>query len=199
MNLNRENKRITQLMLPRYKVKIKNPGQFKIGEIITLQSDGNGGWKAKVGSKSIPEKELSEFPDIYQKLSWADYRTSAELPKYVKSGDGETIMMVKSWGELNGKPMFKTVVSGRTLTVSSLEKTKPATSSEFDNFIRHITNNHTSMRDAIKSTGLSHHALANLLECSRPTLYKRFGDGLWRDSQLETLTRLKLSKIYSKP
>lgn len=199
MNLNREKKRNEQLMFPRYKAKIKNPGPLAAGEIVTLQPDGKNGWVAKVKGKTIPEKELSEFPDIYQRLAWPEYRIEKELPKYVKSGDGETIMMVKSWGVLNGKSMFKTVVSGRTLTVSNLEQTTPATSAEFDDYIRGITNKNTSMRAAIKTTGLSHLALANLLEISRPTLYKRFNDGLWRDSQVETLTKLKLSKIYTKP
>lgn len=186
-------------MWPRFRVKIKNPWPFSIGEIITLKPNRGGALGVRVQGFSLREKDFKEFPEIFQPLGWAEFRTPKELPKYVNSGDGEKVYFVKSWGSMNGKPIFKTVVAGRTITCSGLQTTTPSTKADFDKYMGKISNSNTSLKAAIKSTTLSAEKLAELLECSKPTLYKRFKDGLWKDSQAETLLRLKLSKIYTKP
>lgn len=44
----------------------------------------------------------------------------------------------------------------------------------------------------LKKLELSHQQLANLLEITRNTMYKRFEDGKWKTYHLRILRRLKL-------
>jgi len=48
------------------------------------------------------------------------------------------------------------------------------------------------VQDILKEKGISHEVLAEKLEVSRPTMYKRFVSGKWKTSQLRTLKKLGL-------
>ncbi len=49
-----------------------------------------------------------------------------------------------------------------------------------------------ALQSILKEKGLSHEALAEKLEITRPTMYKRFISGQWKASQKRTLKRLGL-------
>lgn len=44
----------------------------------------------------------------------------------------------------------------------------------------------------LKLKGMSHEDLAEKLEITRKTMYKRFNDGMWKNHQKKTLKKLNL-------
>lgn len=130
-----------QLLIPRYKLYEKYPGQTEpTGTIFTK---GFKGFfhpdKPSINNKSIVysahEKWLKEYSNLFKKLEWWEERKKKDLPQYLrytdKASPAHGIHKVMSWQEYNlgivrlqhyGKVSFK------------MSTIKPAKQEEYNNF-----------------------------------------------------------------
>lgn len=130
-------KQVEELLKPRYKVIADYPyAAYKVGDIINT-------YESAMAIALNCEKEdckicLKDYPQLFKKLEWFERRQAPELPDYLKDEHGEV------WKVYQYLSAFSTSVNlyknfkdeEMPYGSHSLYELKPATISEYNDFIK---------------------------------------------------------------
>src|SRR5690606_30634657 len=76
---------------------IGNP--FVKGDILTK----NGIHYTRLGDnpRSVQERDIDAFPEVFEKMDWHEEREIEDMPEYVKYNDDDGIYKVERWNDCN--------------------------------------------------------------------------------------------------
>jgi hypothetical protein len=84
-----------ELLNPRVRIKINHPdSSLKKGYIFDFSETEK---IYKNNERYFTEKEVDEYPDVFEKLKWYEYRENDQMPVFVKEVEGDSVFRVKKY------------------------------------------------------------------------------------------------------